>query len=76
MTSVTQPQLSEVAKLKQMAIDKYADDHGVMCECFSHDDYVEAINKDGTAEVAWVWHLRIVGAQRETQACYDTGEGQ
>lgn len=66
--------MTEVEKLKQMAIDRYAVDGGVMHECFDAEDYAEAIAKDGTAEAAWAWHIRIVEAQRETQACYDTGE--
>ena len=60
--------MDEVAKLKQMAIDRYGEDGGVMCECFSEQDYVEAIAKDGTAEAAWAWQVRIVEAQKETQA--------
>lgn len=66
--------MTEIEKLKQMAIDKYAEDYGVMNECFDDADYAEAIAKDGTAEAAWAWHIRIVEAQREAQACYEVGE--
>lgn len=68
---MTETQTNEIAKLKQMAIDKYAEDYGVMCECFDSQDYIDDIVKYGTAEAAWVFHVRCVEAQRETQACYE-----
>lgn len=63
--------MTEIEKLKKMAIDLYNVDDGEMSECFDAEDYAEAIARHGTAEAAWAWHLRIVGAQKETQACYD-----
>jgi hypothetical protein len=66
--------MTEVEKLKQMAIDRYNEDGGVMYECSEDKDYESEIKQHGTAEAAWAWNLRIVEAQKETQACYEVKE--
>lgn len=63
--------MTEVEKLRQMAIDNYETDHGFMCECSDQADYEAAIAEHGTAAKAWSLHMRCIEAQKETQAYYD-----
>lgn len=64
--------MTEIDKLKQMARDRYEADGGEMFECFSAADYAQIIEEKGTAEKAWVWHLRIVEAQREAGGFHES----
>lgn len=57
--------LAEVDALRRIAIERYEQDGGTMCECFDQADYIKAVERDGTAESAWTWHLRIEDARAE-----------
>lgn len=63
--------IDQVAKLKQIAIDKYDEDGGTMCECSSEQDYRDLIAKHGTAKKAWKAELEILEMRRENGGYYE-----
>lgn len=62
----------QIDALRQMAADRYEQDGGTMAECWSDDDYANAIGLNKTAVRAWAYHVRTVEAGRESAACYDS----
>jgi len=63
---------SAIEALKAMAIEKYEEDGGEMCECFSDADVAELLDAEGgSVEKAWAFHMRIVGANREAYGYYE-----
>ena len=63
--------ISDINALKRIALERYEQDSGTMCECFDTLDLARAIDEAGGVEQAWAQHLRDCGAVKETQACYD-----
>ena len=71
---MTEIEIAEVAKLREIAEQRYSEDGGVMAECWDAASYEAAIRKDGTAEAAWAFHLRVVDANKEACAYYEVRE--
>lgn len=63
--------LEQVKALRQIGKDRYEQDHGVTDESYSDEDLLEQVLEHGSAEAAFAHTVRVVAAQRESQACYE-----
>jgi hypothetical protein len=62
---------AEIQKLKQIAIDRYVGDGGVMRECTDDQGYIALIDEHGTAERAWESHMEILAIQEENYGYFE-----
>ncbi len=59
-------------RLREIAVERYEEDGGTMCECFGEADYAAALEEShGDPEAAWKAQVERVAVRREIQACYD-----
>jgi hypothetical protein len=61
----------EAARLKQIALERYATDEGFLYECSESSDYEHAVSVHGTAEAAWAEHLKVHEIQKENGGFYE-----
>ena len=64
----------QIDALKALAEENYEQDGGVMSETYDAADYGRDITEHATAAKAWAFHMRIVEAQRESQAAYEVDD--
>lgn len=62
---------AQVQELRQLGRDQYEVDGGVLEECYDDQALADMIDADGSVQEAWAFHLGVVDAKRESQACYD-----
>ena len=65
---------TEAQALKRIALERYNQDGGTLCECSDAADYVRLVEEYGTAEAAWQAHMSIHAARREICAAYEADD--
>ncbi len=62
---------AQVKQLQAIALERYEQDGGSMCECMSAAELEEMILEQGGVEEAWAFNVQIVEAQRESGGYYE-----